>query len=365
MPSSDLTDAVERRKGEHLRVVTGEDVTSRRPPGWDDVHLVHQALPATDLEEIDLGVDFLGRRLRVPLVIAGMTGGHPAALEVNRVLARAAEKHGLAMGVGSQRAALRNPALAYTYRVAREEAPGAFLIGNLGVPQLIPQGSSAQAGVDHLLAAIEMIRADALALHLNYLEETVQPEGDRQAAGIRDAIARAVSVITLPVIAKETGAGISRQVALALRDLGCSAIDVGGAGGTSFAAVEAIRADAVDDHRGRRLGVTFRDWGVPTAVSILAARAAGLPIIATGGVRSGLDAAKALALGATLVGVAGPLLKAGLEGEAAVGEWIELFCEELRAAVFLTGGRSVADLAHADRVVLGELAQWVDQLGYR
>jgi len=365
MPSSDLTDAVERRKGEHLQVVTGEDVTSRRPPGWDDVHLVHQALPATDLEKIDLGVEFLGRRLRAPLVIAGMTGGHAAALEVNRVLARAAEKHGLAMGVGSQRAALRNPALASTYRVAREEAPTAFLIGNLGVAQLIPQSGSAAAGVQHLLAAIEMIRADALALHLNYLEETVQPEGDRRAAGIREAIARAVSVIALPVIAKETGAGMSRQTALALRDLGCAAIDVGGAGGTSFAAVEARRADAVDDHRGRRLGETFRDWGIPTAASILAARAAGLPIIATGGVRSGLDAAKALALGATLVGVAAPLLRAGMEGEAAVAEWIELFCEELRAAVFLTGGRSVADLAGADRVLVGELAHWTAQLGYR
>ena len=365
MPSSDLTDAVERRKGEHLQVVTGEDVTSRRPPGWDDVHLVHQALPATDLEKIDLGVEFLGRRLRAPLLIAGMTGGHAAALEVNRVLARAAEKHGLAMGVGSQRAALRNPALASTYRVAREEAPTAFLIGNLGVAQLIPQSSSAAAGVQDLLAAIEMIRADALALHLNYLEETVQPEGDRRAAGIREAIARAVSVIALPVIAKETGAGMSRQVALALRDLGCAAIDVGGAGGTSFAAVEARRADAVDDHRGRRLGETFRDWGIPTAASILAARAAGLPIIATGGVRSGLDAAKALALGATLVGVAAPLLRAGMEGEAAVAEWIELFCEELRAAVFLTGGRSVADLAGADRVLVGELAHWTAQLGYR
>jgi len=364
MPSSDLTDAVERRKGEHLQLVTGEDVASRRPAGWDDVYLVHQALPATDLGEIDLSVEFLGRRLRAPLVIAGMTGGHTAALEVNRVLARAAEKHGLAMGVGSQRAALRNPALAYTYRIAREEAPSAFLIGNLGVAQLVPQSSSAEVGVHHLLEAIEMIRADALALHLNYLEETVQPEGDRRATGIRDAIARAVSVITLPVIAKETGAGISRQMALALRDLGCAAIDVGGAGGTSFAAVEARRADAVGDHRGRRLGETFRDWGVPTAASILAARAAGLPIIATGGVRSGLDAAKALALGATLVGVAGPLLRAGMDGEAAVAEWIELFCEELRAAVFLTGGRSVADLARADRVVVGELAQWTAQLGY-
>lgn len=340
------------------------DVAARRPAGWDDVHLVHQALPAVDLEAVDISVDFLGRRLQAPLVIAGMTGGHSAAHEVNRVLARVAERRGLAMGVGSQRAALRNPALAYTYQVAREEAPSAFLIGNLGVAQLVSQSDSAASSMEDLLAAIDMIRADALALHLNYLEETVQPEGDRRAEGVREAVARAASVLPLPVIAKETGAGMSREAALALLDLGCAALDVGGAGGTSFAAVEGQRAEAVGDRRGQRLGETFRDWGVPTAVSILGARASGLPIIATGGLRTGLDAAKAIALGATLAGVARPLLSAALKGEAAVEEWVDLFCEELRAAVFLAGGRSLADLAEAPRVLLGETEKWASQLGY-
>lgn len=363
MPSSEISDAVERRKREHLRVVAENDVSGRRPAGWDDVHLVHQSLPATDLDKVDISVDLLGRRLRAPLVIAGMTGGHAAALAVNRVLARATERHGLAMGVGSQRAALHNAALAPTYRVAREEAPTAFLIGNLGVAQLVAQERSPAASVEDFLAAIEMIEADALALHLNYLEETVQPEGDRRAAGVREALARAVSVIPRPVIAKETGAGISRQAALELRDLGCAALDVGGAGGTSFAAVEGQRAKSAGDRRGHRLGETFRGWGVPTAVSILAARASGLPVIATGGVRSGVDAAKALALGATMVGVARPLLIAALEGEAAVDEWIAHFCEELRAAVFLTGGRRLADLAEAPRVLVGETREWASQLG--
>jgi isopentenyl-diphosphate Delta-isomerase len=361
---TELGDAVERRKGEHLRVAAEGDVGARRPAGWDDIHLVHQALPDVDLAEVDVSADFLGRKLAAPLVIAGMTGGHSTAQEVNRVLARVAERRGLAMGVGSQRAALSNPALAYTYRVARQEAPTAFLIANLGVAQLISQSGSASSGVEDLLAAVEMIRADALALHLNYLEESVQPEGDRRAAGVREAVARATSVLPLPVIAKETGAGISREAALALRDLGCAALDLGGAGGTSFAAVEGQRAAAAGDRRGERLGETFRDWGVPTAVSILAARAAGLPIIATGGVRSGLDAAKAIALGARLVGVARPLLTAALRGEAAVEEWIEHFCEELRVAVFLCGGRSLADLAGAPRVILGETEKWAVQLGH-
>ena len=209
-----------------------------------------------------------------------------------------------------------------------------------------------------------MIRADALSLHLNYLEEVVQPEGDRLAAGAREAVARAASLLPLPVIAKETGAGMSREAALALRDLGCAALDVGGAGGTSFAAVEGQRAEAIGDSRGRRLGETYRDWGIPTAVSILAAQASGLPIIATGGLRTGLDAAKAIALGATLVGVARPLLSAALKGEEAVDEWIELFCEELRAAVFLSGGRTLADLAAAPHVLLGETEKWAAQLGY-
>src|SRR5215472_4301800 len=234
-------DEVERRKGEHLQVVAAGDVDARVSPGWDDVHLVHSALPRADLAAVDCTAELLGRPLRAPLVIASMTGGHPAAREINRCLAAAAERHGLAMGVGSQRAALRRPELSPTYAVAREAAPTAFLLGNLGAAQLIEQASGDVIDEAGIRAAVDMIGADALAIHLNFLEEMVQTEGDRRAAGIREALRAAVAASPVPVIAKETGAGIAREVAFELAEMGFSALDVGGAGGTSFAAVEVER----------------------------------------------------------------------------------------------------------------------------
>ena len=344
-------------------MATSQDVDSPRGPGWADVHLLHHALPVGDLAAVDLSVEFLGHRLRAPLTIAAMTGGHRGASEVNARLARAAERFGLAMGVGSQRAALRNPHLARTYAVAREVARHAFLIANVGAAQLVPQDSGAPLTPQQLSDAVAMIGADALAIHLNFLEETVQPEGDRRAAGLQEAIVQALGALTVPAIAKETGAGISRAAALELRALGFRALDVGGVGGTSFAAIETARAKAQGDRRRVMLGEVYRDWGIPTAVSIVAASGAGLPIIATGGVRSGLDAAKAIALGATIVGVARPLLAAALLDDTAVEAWITQFLEELRVAIFLSGGRRVADLRSVPKVVGGETRRWIEDLG--
>lgn len=357
-------DEVEARKGEHLRVSARGDVDSRTGAGWADVHLLHEALPAGDLDAVDLGVELLGHRLRAPLLIAAMTGGHAAAREVNAVLAGAAQRHGLGMGVGSQRAALRGSHLVHTYAVAREMAPDAFLIANIGAPQLVRQRAAEPLLAEQLHAAVEMLRADALAIHLNFLEESVQTEGDRRAGGLREALRAAVATVDVPCVAKETGAGMSRSTALELAGMGFAALDVGGAGGTSFAAVEAERAAARGDHRGEALGRVFRDWGVPTAVSVVGAAAAGLPLVATGGIRTGLDAAKAIALGATAVGVARPLLAAALQGEAAVDAWIEQFLEELRVAIFLTGGRTPADLRRCGRVVLADTRRWIEDLGY-
>jgi isopentenyl-diphosphate delta-isomerase len=299
-----------------------------------------------------------------------MTGGHPDAVAVNACLARAAGRYGLAMGVGSQRAAVRRPELTSTYAVAREAAPGAFLIGNVGAPQLIAQAAADGTATPPLSlaevrAALDSLRADALAVHLNYLQETIQPEGDRRAVGALEAIAALAAALPLPVIAKETGAGTSRRSARLLAATGVQALDVGGVGGTSFAAVEGLRAAQQGDTATARLGETFREWGIPTAVSVAAARPVGLPLIATGGIRSGLDAAKAIALGARLVGVARPLLRACLEGgEAAVGRWIETFLAELRAAVFLAGAARVEELRDRPRVILGETREWLAQLGY-
>jgi isopentenyl-diphosphate delta-isomerase len=359
-----VDELIEQRKADHLRLSAAGEVEALAGPGWDDVALVHEALPDIDQCAIDLAVTFLGKELRAPLLIAGMTGGHRTAHDVNAVLARAAERHGLAMGVGSQRAALRRTDLAYTYTVVREQAPSAFLIGNIGAPQLIAQGETPALGLEEVQAAVQMIRADALAVHLNFLQESVQPEGERRAAGGAEAIRRVVEFVGVPVVAKETGAGLSRATALQLKELGVNALDVGGVGGTSFAAVEGLRAESQGATGSQRLGEIFRDWGIPTSVSVVAAQPTGLPLVATGGIRTGLDAAKALALGATLVGVARPLLQAALEGDAAVDAWIAQFLAELSTALFLTGSASVSALRGKPRVVTGTTSAWINQLGY-
>jgi isopentenyl-diphosphate delta-isomerase len=360
----DSLDQVEARKADHLRLTAGGDVEAQTGAGWGDIRLVHEAMPVADLDAIDLRVNFLGRELAAPLFIAGMTGGHATATEVNARLARAAERYGLAMGVGSQRAALLRPELVATYRIARQHAPNAFLVGNIGAPQLIAQGEHAPLSLQQVRQMMEDLRADALAVHLNFLQETVQPEGDHRAVGVLDAIRRLIGGLDAPVIAKETGAGFSRESAQRLVAAGAAALDVGGLGGTSFAAVEALRAEQQGATRGQRLGALFRDWGIPTAVAVVAAAPLGRPVIATGGIRSGLDAAKALALGATLVGVARPLLRAALDGDESVDAWIEQFLVELRAAIFLSGARSPAHLRTRPRVILGETREWLAQLGY-
>jgi len=359
-----VDELIEQRKADHLRLSAEADVEALRDAGWGDVQLVHEALPEIHQSDVDLCTPFLGKELRAPLVIAGMTGGHQTAREVNAVLARAAERHGLAMGVGSQRAALRRASLTDTYSVVRDNAPTAYLIGNIGAPQLISQGDTPPLDLDQVHAAIGMIRADALAVHLNFLQESVQPEGERNARGCADAIARVVEHVRVPVIAKETGAGLSRSTALRLKDLGVSALDVGGVGGTSFAAVEGLRASAQHEQGSQRLGEVLRDWGIPTPVSVVGAVKTELPVIATGGIRSGLDAAKALALGATLVGVARPLLQAALEGDSAVDAWIRQFLAELRTVLFLTGCANVSASRAKPRVISGATQEWISQLGY-
>lgn len=363
-PGASPIDSVEARKAEHLQVSATRDVSTRSSAGWEDVHLLHEALPEVDLHDIDLSVEFLGARLQAPLIIAAMTGGHAMAGDINAVLARAAERHGLAMGVGSQRAALRNPDLAGTYAVVRKEAPNAFLVANIGAPQLVAQKSGSSLRPQDVQTAIGMIGANALAIHLNFLEESVQPEGDRRAKGCAEAIRSVAKNAGVPIIAKETGAGIARGTALRLRELGAQALDVGGVGGTSFAAIEGLRAASQGDEKGRVLGEVLRDWGIPTAVSLVSCSAAQLPMIATGGLRTGLEAAKAFALGATLVGVARPLLQAAIEGDAAVDRWIEQFLHELRTVLFLTGSRTISSLRQHPRVIVGSTRDWLVQLGY-
>lgn len=356
-----VDDATSRRKAEHLAVAARAESEVAATARWSEITLLHNPLPEIDRGGIDLGTSLLGRQFGLPMVIAGMTGGHPRATEVNRVLARVAARFDIPMGVGSQRAMIANPALTATYAVAREAAPDLFLIANVGLPQLLPQGNTAPFGHADVRRAIEAIGAGALALHLNFLQEAAQAEGDTNARGGLVAIRALTTALQVPVIAKETGAGMTARAATQLAEAGIAALEVGGSGGTSFAAVEAERAAEVGKDRLAALGRLFADWGIPTPAAVRMVRRAGLPIVATGGVRSGLDAAKALALGADLVGLARPLLERALQGEQATIEWLDGFVDELRTAMFLVGAATPTELKRAPYLALGNTRAWLDE----
>jgi len=356
-----MDDATSRRKAEHLTVAARAESEVAVTARWAEIKFLHNPLPEIDRAEIDMHTTVLGRRFALPILIAGMTGGHPRAVEVNRTLARVAERFDIPMGVGSQRAMLVNPTLTATYAVARKAAPSAFLIANVGLPQLLTQGTAAPFSLADVRRAVDAIGAGALALHLNFLQEAVQAEGDTNARGGLAAIRVLAAELGVPIVAKETGAGMTASAATALAAAGVAALEVGGAGGTSFAAVEAGRAADAGDARLAALGQLFADWGVPTPAAVRMTRRAGLPIIATGGVRSGLDAAKALALGADLVGLARPLLERALISEEATTEWLQGFVDELRTAMFLVGAATPAELKHAPYLALGSTRTWLDE----
>ncbi|PKL66063.1 MAG: type 2 isopentenyl-diphosphate Delta-isomerase [Methanomicrobiales archaeon HGW-Methanomicrobiales-3] len=345
------------RKLDHLRICAEEQVESGES-GFSDVRFVHNALPECDMGKIDIRSRFMNHAFSSPLFISAMTGGHPGTKEVNARLARAAERYGLGMGVGSQRAALENPALADTFSVVRDEAPHAFLVGNLGAVQLRDHG------IEWAEKAVEMIGANALAIHLNFLQEAIQPEGDHNATGCLDAIAELCRDVKVPVIVKETGCGISAATARALWGAGVSAIDIGGWGGTSWAAVESVRAGETGhsgDKRLKSLGEDFAGWGIPTVVSLAEVLATGSPVIASGGIRSGMDIAKGLAFGADLCGMAMPLLKPAMESDDALNETIDAVHRELTVTMFLTGSSRVPDLRKASVQITGRTRQMIDK----
>ncbi len=345
----------EQRKAEHVNIILQENVSAEYNY-WNDVRLVHDALPEVDLDAIDLSVKFFGKKLRAPLIISSMTGGFGMGKEINANLAKAAAEVGVAMGVGSQRAALEKPELAATYAVVKDHGIP-LVFANLGAPQLVPQEGKRAYGIADAKRAIDMIDADALIIHLNFLQEVVQPEGDRRAKGCLAAI-RALAA-KFPVMAKETGAGISREAAARLKEAGVQAIDVGGLGGTSFSAVEHYRARKEASSLKERLGATFWNWGIPTPASVMLADV-GLPLIATGGIRSGLDAAKGIALGATMAGMAKPMLEAAKVSADAVVAELRAVIEELKAAMFLTGSTSIPELQERKAIVSPPTASWLE-----
>lgn len=349
----DKTRCTSSRKIDHLRICAGQEI-ERGIPGFDDIRLVHSALPECDMHRIDLSTRFLGNRLSSPLFIAAMTGGHPDTTDVNRRLGKAAEKYGIGMCVGSQRAALEDAGLADSFSVVREEAPHAFLMANLGIVQL------REHGLEWADRAIAMIDADAIAIHVNFLQEAIQPEGDHDATGCYDALAALCRDISVPVVIKETGSGISGETARRCWGAGVSAIDIGGWGGTSWPAVEACRAHTLTDTGVGSLvslGALFEEWGIPTVTSLCEVASTGSPVIATGGIRSGLDMAKALALGADLCGIALPLLKPAMESDDSLFSTIETFHRELITAMFLCGSAKVADLKSVRVYITGKTRQ--------
>jgi isopentenyl-diphosphate Delta-isomerase len=332
--------ATEARKARHLDICLDDDVASTLDAGWSRVRLRHEALPDIALEDVDCSVRFLGFRLRSPILISSMTGGTQRAAQVNLRLAEAAEAAGIAMGLGSGRAMIENPALLPTFDV-RGVAPHAVLFANVGAVSL-----NYGIGIDAIRRMIADLRADGLFVHLNPLQEALQPGGDTNFRGLIPKIAELCAALDVPVIAKSVGSGIGPATAARLLDAGVAAIDVAAAGGTSWARVEGKRSG---DDRREALAETFAGWGQPTAdaVRVLRDRFPSVPLIASGGVRSGVDIARAIALGADLCGLALPFLEAASASRAAVDELIAALTDGLRIAMFATGSARLAGLRRA------------------
>jgi len=334
------------RKLEHLLICKHYDVQyQNKKTGFEDIELIHKALPEINKEKIDISTKVFGKKLESPLIITAITGGHPSSLKINQELAIAAENEKIGLGLGSQRAAIENPELKKTYTIARKNAPSTLLLGNIGAPQ-----------IDYAEKAVEMFDMDILAIHLNVLQESIQPEGDIDATGFVDYINKITNRVDLPIMAKETGCGISAEDGILLQDAGVDFIDIAGAGGTSWAAVETYRAED------KYLGELFWDWGIPTAVSTVElSSSVNIPIVSSGGIRSGLDAAKAIALGADSVGIALPILKEAYVGHGEIIKFIKRFNESLKIAMFLVGARNLEELKSSNLIISGKTKDWLEQ----
>jgi len=337
----------EERKREHIDISLKENVSAHHNY-WDDVILIHNALPEINEDEINLSIELFGKKLQAPLVISAMTGGYSEGKKINENLAGAAEEFHIAMGVGSQRAALENLNLKDTYSIINNyDIP--LKIANIGASQIVLWDK--KKILENARKIVDMINADILAVCLNFLQEVIQPEGEAHAKGCLKTINMLSKELGIPILIKESGAGISYSVAERLKKTNITGIDVGGAGGTSFSAVEYYRAKIKGDKHNMREGQTFWDWGIPTPTSILEVGEAinwELPIIATGGIRNGLDVAKALALGANAAGIAHSLLKPATQDKQSTIFELEVIIKELRTAMFLIGAENVEKLSDAE-----------------
>lgn len=328
---------ISTRKSDHIRINLEENVHSGLSTGLENYHFIHQALPELNLDEVDLHTEFLNHPLNAPLIISSMTGGTYEAEKINHNLAEAAQATNIAMGLGSQRAAIDNPDLESTFRV-RSYAPDILLFANLGAVQL-----NYGYDIEQCQRAVDMVEANALCLHLNPLQEAVQPDGQTRFKGLLKKIEEVCKKLPVPVIVKEVGWGISEQIAISLAEAGVYAIDVAGAGGTSWSQVEMYRAN---NERQRKLASAFFDWGIPTSHSIMNVRKAAhqMKIIASGGLRTGIDIAKCIALGASLGGMANPFLKPAVVSAEATIQTIMQMMQEIRVCMFASGVANIQQL---------------------
>jgi len=348
-------DIIKQRKLDGLTIPLSKEVQAKTTSTYlEHVTLIHNALPELDFDEIDTSTIFLNHKFSAPLVIDSMTGGTPEAAKINERLAETAEALGLGMGLGSQRAGLKSKELAETYSVARKHAPNAFLIANIGGAQLA-KGLS----IDEAKQIIDMINANALVVHLNPLQELVQPEGEPKFKGVFNKIGELVKSLSVPVIVKEVGAGISKEVASKLELAGVKAINVAVSVGTSWAGVEKHMAESVGSESKMHLGDMFWDWGIPTAASLIEVRrAVKLQLVASGGLRNGLEVAKCLAIGADMCAMAFPFLKQAAVSKEAVMQFADVLLNELKSTMYLVGAKDVKALKTSRHILTGPLAEW-------
>jgi len=344
-----------KRKSDHIHICLEQGAQARTiTAGFEDVCLVHKALPEINREDIDLSTRVFDHKFAAPIIVGAMTGGTPEAAKINGAIAEAVEKLGLGMGLGSQRAALEDEKLEKTFSIARKKAPTAFLVANIGGIQLVNG-----YGVKEIRKAIEMIDADAVAIHLNALQEAIQPEGQTNFKGVFTKIGEIARILDQPVIVKETGAGIRAEDASQLESAGVKGIDVGGAGGTSFAAVEYYRARRENGNQ-QFSGEAFWDWGIPTVVSLVeTTQTVKLPVIASGGLRSSVDIAKALSLNACLASLSQPILPAAVKSAEETEKSLSCLIEGLRNVMFLLGTQRISALAKVPVVITGKTAEWL------
>jgi isopentenyl-diphosphate delta-isomerase len=351
-------ETIKRRKKEGIDIPIQKNVQAKTTTTYlEFVRLIHNALPEIDYDEIDISTTFLNRLFAAPLVIDSMTGGTPEAFMINARLGELAEKYGFAMGLGSQRAGLHSEELAETYSVARKNAPKAFLIANIGGAQL-----SKGLSIDTTKKILRRVEANALVVHLNPLQELVQPEGEPKYRGVLKKISELIENIDVPVIVKEVGAGISREVAIKLEMAGVAAINIAGAGGTSWAGVEKVRAEVAKDDAKIHLGQMFWDWGIPTAASLLEVKKAvkKIPLIASGGLRNGLEVAKCMALGASMSAMAYPFLLRAAESTESLFKFADILLAELKSTMFLIGAKDIETLKSSRYILTGDLAVGVN-----